>query len=104
MSTQSNNYNKRKGDDVEHWHLDKRVPLSIIFVVILQTVYFTVFVTKLDSRVAVLEQQHIDISKSMKDMAEIKVHQLYLREDIKEIHNFLRDDVEWVKPKKKGTR
>lgn len=84
-----------------HWHLDKRVPLSIIVALVLQTIYFTVFITKLDSRVGVLETQSVDIRKTISDMAEIKVHQGYIRDDLKEIYNFLRDDIEWIKPKKR---
>ena len=94
-----------KGNDVDnHWHMDKRVPIAIVFALILQTVYFTVFITKLDSRVAVLETNSIETRKTIEDMAEIKIHQQYLREKFEKLDSFLRDDVEWIKPKHKQGR
>ena len=90
-----------------HWHLDKRVPIAIVFAFILQTVYFTVFLTKLDSRVSennkhiqLLERDREEGRKTLEDIAEIKIHQRYLREKFEKLNDFLRDDVEWIKPKK----
>ena len=87
-----------------HWHLDKRVPLAIVVALILQTIYFTIFITKLDSRVSSLESDHIDTRKTVQDMAEIKIHQQYLKKDFEDLNRFLRDDVEWIKPKSKRAR
>ena len=87
-----------------HWHLDKRIPIAIVFAFVLQTIYFTVFITKLDSRVGTLEANHTDIRKTIQDMAEIKIHQRYLKEDFDKLNSFLRDDVEWIKPKKRRTK
>lgn len=102
MSNSLDNHNRRERDAVEHWHLDKRVPLSIIFALVLQTIYFTVFITKLDSRVSVLEQSSIDTRKTIQDMAEIKIHQQYIREHLKDLKDFLKEDVDWIKPKKQS--
>lgn len=33
------------------WHLDKKVPISILVILIVQTISFVVFLTKMDSRV-----------------------------------------------------
>ena len=99
------NNNRRKEDDVEHWHLDKKVPMAIIFAIILQTIYFTVFLTKLDSRVGVNEGKIAEMSDAYKDIVEIRVHQEYMAKQLDDLEDFLKDDVEWVKPKKtKGTR
>lgn len=44
-------------DDMkEGWHLDKKVPLGIIFTVLVQTAVLIVWGSKLDSRVATMEQ------------------------------------------------
>ena len=93
---------QRRGSDQvsTHWHLDKRVPLSIIIALVLQTIYFTIFITKLDSRVGVLEKDSVEIHRVIKDIAEIRIHQTYLSKDIKGISDFLKEDVDWVKPKK----
>lgn len=100
------NNNKRRKEDVldNHWHLDKRVPLSIILALILQTIYFTVFITKLDSRVGVLETQVVEMSTAYKEMVEIRVHQEYMQKQMESLDKFLRDDVEWIKPPKKSAR
>ncbi|MCP4386532.1 MAG: hypothetical protein GY798_34835 [Hyphomicrobiales bacterium] len=37
------------------WHLDKRVPLAMIFAIIVQTIGLVVFVARLETRVAHLE-------------------------------------------------
>lgn len=91
----------RKGDNLDnHWHLDKRVPLSIIVALILQTIYFTIFLTKLDSRVGVLEANSVEVRETIKDMVEIRIHQEYMADKMEKLDNFLRDDIEWVKPKR----
>lgn len=101
---QKEDLQRRVADLDNHWHLDKRIPIAIVFAFILQTIYFTVFITKLDSRVAVLEDDKIEIRKTIQDMAEIRVHQEYILKDLEKLDKFLRDDVEWVKPKKRSTR
>lgn len=88
----------------EQWHLSKSVPLSIIVVLLLQTIYFTVFITKLDSRVAVLEKDAIDTRKTIQDMAEIRIHQEYLTKKLDKLDDFLRQDVEWLPTKSKDKK
>lgn len=82
-----------------HWHLDKRVPLAIVLALVLQTIYFTIFLTRLDSRVGSLEDNQVDVIETTKDMTEIKIHQNYIKEKLDKLDSFLRDDVEWIKPK-----
>jgi len=84
----------------DRWHLDKRVPIAIVAGLFLQTIYFTIFLTKLDDRVAVLEKDSLDLHKTIEDMAEIRIHQKYMAEKLDKIDNFLRDDVEWQPQKK----
>lgn len=94
---------QRRGSDQldNHWHLDKRVPLSIIVALILQSIYFTIFLTKLDGRVGVLEKDSVEVHRVIKNMAEIRIHQRYMADKLDKIDEFLRDDIEWVKPKRK---
>ena len=40
-----------------HWHLDKRVPIAIIFAIMTQTAGITWWAARLDSRVAMLEAE-----------------------------------------------
>lgn len=44
-------------DPLRGWHLDKRVPLAIIFAIAMQTVGLVVWATRLDARVSALEAQ-----------------------------------------------
>lgn len=39
----------------KHWHLDKRVPIALIFALVFQTIGAVWWASKLDSRVGVLE-------------------------------------------------
>ena len=94
-------YKRRTGDDMEHWHLDKRVPLAIVFAIILQTIYFTIFLTKLDSRVGVNEAKIAEMSAAYKDIVEIRVHQEYMTKQLDGLEEFLKEDIEWIKPKKR---
>ena len=89
----------KQTDDEARWHLDKRVPIAIIFAFVLQTIYFTIFLTRLDSRVGVLEDKIIDISGSYREVVEVRIHQEYIIKEIDNLNAFLRDDVEWIKPK-----
>jgi len=89
-------------DSDNKWHLNKSVPLSLIIVIILQTVYFTAFLTKLDSRVTSLEKDSIEFHKVIKDITEFKIRQEYMSNDIKEIKSFLKEDVDWINPKRRS--
>lgn len=42
------------------WHLDKKVPISIILVIVVQCVSFTWFLGKQDSRLTVIEQSRAE--------------------------------------------
>ena len=45
-------------DDRErNWHLDKRVPLALIFAIVCQTAAILIWGTRIDSRVEMLERQ-----------------------------------------------
>ncbi len=95
---------RRKDELDNHWHLDKRVPMSIIVALILQTIYFTIFITKLDSRLGVAEAEIAEMSDAYKEIVEIRVHQEYMTKKLDNIDVFLRNDVEWVKPKYKRNK
>jgi len=76
------------------WHLDKKVPISIIFAMVIQTAAILVWATKLDSRVVSLETnnavQDVRIAK-MEDFApkiaviEVKQTETLRRLDIQTI-------------------
>lgn len=102
MSTNPQDKQERKESDLgNHWHLDKRVPLSIILALFIQILFFTVFMTKLDERVSSLEKDSQEVHSVIKNMAEIRIHQIYMSKDIQSINSFLRNDVEWIDSKKR---
>ena len=45
--------------DENRWHLDKKVPISLIGVMVIQTIGVVWFVSKLDSRVLALEMAQV---------------------------------------------
>lgn len=51
----------------EGWHLDKKVPVGIIFAIILQCVSFTWYVGKLDSRMTLIETTQGDHLGAQRD-------------------------------------
>jgi len=42
------------------WHLDKKVPIGMIFAIIIQCVAFTMYMGRQDTRLTVLEQSRVD--------------------------------------------
>lgn len=80
----------------EGWHLDKKVPLSIIMALLVQTAVLIMWGTKLDSRVAIVEQSinsHTLTIETMKQtqnqisvgLARIEERQIISGEVVKEI-------------------
>lgn len=54
----------------ESWHLDKRVPLSIIFVLIVQLAGFGMIYGQLENRVTHLEQQQRETAAAVRQVPE----------------------------------
>ena len=58
------------------WHLDKKVPISIIAILFVQILSFVVFIDRMDNRLAALEQwqakSETHISRLPSDMEYIK--------------------------------
>jgi len=42
-------------DDSGNWHLDKRVPITLIAAILIQSAGFVWFISKMDSRIVALE-------------------------------------------------
>lgn len=83
-------------DMKEGWHLDKKVPLGIIFTVLVQTAVLIVWGSKLDSRVATMEQgvaSHTIAIETLKStqsnisvgLARMEERQIITAEGVKEI-------------------
>ena len=75
-----------KDETTGKWHLDKRVPISLIIAIIIQTMSFVWFFSKMDSRIASLESGAIT-QKERDDRQDnnVKDGLNTLRADIKEI-------------------
>jgi len=87
---------QRNKDMKENWYLDKRVPLTLIFTLLLQTVGLFVWGAKLDGRVGVAEQsitQHAVSIETLKasqnqisiGLARIEERQIVTAEGVKDI-------------------
>ena len=44
-------------DQIDSWHLDKKVPVTLIATILIQTLIFGWFLSKFDSRLAHVEEQ-----------------------------------------------
>lgn len=81
-------------DDREQWHLDKRVPITIIGAIVFQTVFFTyvgtAWKTDVESRLHVLEKS--DDSRMTHENRIIILEQgvLRIRDDLSEIKQLIR--------------
>lgn len=84
-----------------HWTLDKRVPLGIIFAMVMQASAFIWYAAKMDSRVASLEYNDKDQSSVISaivaaqnqtnvTLAEIKKDQNYAVDALREIKSTLK--------------
>ena len=51
----------------DRWHLDRKVPIGIIFCIIFQSVSFTWFLGKQDARITIIEQSRIERIAGQKD-------------------------------------
>lgn len=98
-------YTERRTED--HWHLDKRVPVALIFTILSQTFIFGWFLSNHESRLLTLEKDHASVThlvESMeqklesvtRDSTETKIHLQYQVNSLKEIEKILKEDVEWV--------
>lgn len=83
----------------EQWHLDKRVPIALLSMFVIQTfsvvVFLTVWKTETDGRLAILEKvlERLTLSSPEQERRIIVLEQVLIRvsTDISEIKNILRE-------------
>jgi hypothetical protein len=76
------------------WHLSKSIPIGLIVTVLLQLIVFTVFLTRLDNKVEVLEQWKIETNANRFTSSDAILHDYRItqnRTDIIQIYNKLDD-------------
>lgn len=87
----------------EGWHLDKKVPISIIIMLLLQTITLVIWATRLDSRVSSVEATtsgHTIVIEAMRSaqnsvsvgLARIEERQSQMAEGVKDIKNQLNNE------------
>jgi len=81
------NFKRREG---EHWAVDKRVPLALIFTIAFQTIGLIVFLTNLDNRITVVEKDMSAKSGQSESIIRIDEQMKSLRADMVEIKALLR--------------
>jgi len=83
----------------EGWHLDKKVPIALIIVLVIQTVGVVIWGTRLDSRVEFVERSQVVIdrdrmiARSRDTALEIQVGR------IRERQEFIVDEVQDISEK-----
>lgn len=71
----------------ERWHLDKKVPISLIFAIVVQCIMFTWFMGKQDARITVIETSRADVHVAQHDRDQRQ------DEDNKEAQRLLRESL-----------
>jgi len=74
----------------KHWHLDRRVPLAIIIALIFQTMGAVWWASKLDSRVAILEQWVSNNTSVAERLSVIETGQRWIKDALSEIKESIR--------------
>jgi len=83
----------------EHWHLDKRVPIAMIFAIIIQTGGAFWWAANISNRVEQLEDDREATKTAIKELTEVKVHLQYMQKSLESIERTLTQDIEWLPPK-----
>ena len=87
----------------DHWHLDKRIPIALIFTILSQAFIFGWFLSNHEARLLSLEKSYTSIEqvdekveRLTKDSTETKIHLQYQASTLKEIEHVLKNDIEWL--------
>jgi len=79
------------------WHLDKKVPITIIGALIAQTVFFTAWGTskydEVNSRITALERSDSTQQSHETRITRIEENMTYIRSDLQEIKNLLKRQI-----------
>ena len=82
--------------DEKHWHVDRRVPLSIIMTLLFtfagQTGTIVWFVSKLDGRVEMLEKAQVTMAPQGDRLTRVETKLESVQDGISEIKSILRRD------------
>jgi len=89
----------RRSED--HWHLDKRVPISIIVAILIQTFTIGWYMSDMSARIIQLEKDRDKAEIAINEMREMKIHLQYMNKSIEDLTKFLKEDVEWSRGGKK---
>ena len=75
----------------ESWHLDKKVPIALIFAILLQTVAFAWWGATLTARVDFLERQIAENQGQGDRIVRLEEQMKYIAEGVTEIKMILRE-------------
>ena len=78
-------------DEKKEWHLNKAVPLSLIFAVTVQFAVTVAWATSLSGQVDMNTRAVEGVPEITKDMAVLKSDMMHVREDVSEIKDILRE-------------
>jgi len=89
-------------DDQHHWHMDKKVPISIIVALFVQTIVFvyvgTTWKSDVDARIASLEKSDGERDTHENRLIILEQQFGYIRQDLAEIKSLLRRQVPPIEP------
>jgi hypothetical protein len=77
-------------DEKPHWTVDRKVPLAMIFAIVMQTMGAVWWAASVNSRLQYLEENDKITNIAVQELSEIKVHMEYQRKALEAIEEHLR--------------
>ena len=77
-------------DDTSHWTIDRRIPMAVVFAIILQSIGLVVWGVTLTNRVAALEEKDRMDAPRRDQFIELRVEFRQVQESIGEIKRLLQ--------------
>ncbi len=75
----------------QHWSVDRKVPLALIFAIFMQTAGAFWWAGKVDTRLMTLEDSSEAANQAIHELTEIKIHMQYQRQALESIEEILAD-------------
>ncbi len=76
-----------------YWHLDKRVPITLVVAIIVQTLSIVWFIAALNTRVDTIESWQRDKNTISERIVSAEVQLVNLKDTLSEIKDLLRDNL-----------
>jgi len=73
-----------------HWHLDKKVPIALIFTILVQTFAAGWFAANINARLTIVENRQTERAAQAERLAGLEATMQGVKEDVRDIKDILR--------------